>query len=179
METKRNNSELENLIKVSEKLPLKISNRIKEREMSAEEWIELHGSGTLRKNKRIGFAWQKHYWHERICYEFGYGFEMLPKTRITYNDPITEGDCSAITEAGWFIERYMSLSIFDDDLFEAKYIIAEYPDLDESLQYKRKEGIGIIVKQTSFNIPAGNIIFSIVAEFNRTNNSFNNAINPF
>lgn len=154
-------------------LPLSVFNRIRLRMMSAEEWIEEHASGTLRKNKRIGMAWKKQYWHERVCYEFGYTFEMLPRTRVVYNDANTEEDCSAITEAGWFIERYKNLSIFFEDIFEVKYLIIEEQD------GTRREGIGIIVKQTSFNLPEGNIIFAIVTEFDLVKKEFKDAKNPF
>jgi hypothetical protein len=160
----------ENLKKV---LPLSIFNRIRLRMMSAEDWIEEHASGTLRKNKRIGMAWKKQYWHERICWEFGYTFEMLPRTRVVYNDANTEEDCSPITEAGWFIERYKNFSIFSEDHFEVKYLIVEEQD------GTRREGIGIIVKQTSFNLPEGNIIFAIVTEFDLVKKEFKDARNPF
>lgn len=143
------------------RLPIGIRNRVKERFMSAEDWIEIHGSGTLRKNKRIGMAWQVQYRHERLAYEFGYGFESLPKTQVCYNDAISEGDCHPVTEAGWFIERYMTLSVFSEDCFEVKYLIVEERD------GSRREGIGIIVKQTSFDVPKGNIIFAIVAKYKK------------
>lgn len=154
-------------------LPKTIANRLHFRKMSAEEWIELHGSGTLRKNKRIGFAWKNQYLHERIAYEFGYAFEVLPRTRIVYNDAITEGDCHAITEAGWFMERYLNLSIFEEDKFEVKYIIAE--DADGT----RREGVGLICRETSFELPSDNILFAIVAEFDNKTKTWNSAKNPF
>ena len=134
--------------------------------MTAEVWVETHGSGTLRKNKRIGFAWMSQYWHERIAYEFGYAFEMLPRTRVCYNDAISEGDCHPITESGWFMERYMNLSIFSEDVWEAKYIIAE--DSDGT----RREGVGLICRQTSFVVPKGNVLFAIIAEFDNKTKKF-------
>jgi len=154
-------------------LPPPVLNRLALRMMTPELWVETHGSGTLRKNKRIGFAWMSQYWHERIAYEFGYAFEMLPRTRVVYNDAITEGDCHPITESGWFMERYMTLSIFPEDRFEVKYIIVE--DSDGT----RREGVGIIVKQTSFSIPEGNVLFAIVAEFDNNKKMFLPAKNPF
>lgn len=154
-------------------LPSSIARRVAMRKMSAEDWVEVYGSGTLRKNKRIGFAWRSQYWHERIAYEFGYAFEMLPRTRVVYNDAITEGDCHPITESGWFMERYITLSIFPEDKFEVKYIIVE--DSDGT----RREGVGIIVKQTSFYIPEGNVLFAIVAEFDNNKKMFLPAKNPF
>src|SRR5262249_9130124 len=49
--------------------------RVKLRLMSAEEFIEKHASGTLRKNKSLGMVWKQQYLAERCAYEFGWGFE--------------------------------------------------------------------------------------------------------
>lgn len=149
-----------------------IANRIKIRDMDMEEFINEHASGTLRKNKKIGFAFKDQYYKERICYEFGSGFEILPKSYIVFGDPFTEGDNHYITEAGWYIERYLALDIFDD-YFEAKYIIVTYKDGSQ------KEGIGIVVRETSAKwIPSGHIIFAIVSEFSKEKNQFINCTNP-
>ena len=151
-----------------------LSERLYIREMSADEFIEEKGSGTLRKNKRIGFAWRSQYLHERVCYEFGYGFEILPRTQVVCNDAITDGDCKPLTEAGWHIERYMSLNVFPEDYFEAKYLLVENRD------GSRKEGVGIIVRQTSAPwVPKGHIVFAIVAEHSKTLRNFRDARNPF
>lgn len=149
-----------------------VNKRNKNRNMDENDWIETHASGTLRKNKRIGFAYRSQYLAERIAYEFGYGFEIVPKTRVTFNDPISEGDCHAITEAGWHIERYMVNNIFGDYV-EAKYIHITYED-------SKKEGVGIIVRETSCEwIPKGHLVLAIVSEFNPIRNRWENAINPF
>lgn len=151
-----------------------LAERLYIREMPADEWIEEKGSGTLRKNKRIGFAWKSQYLHERVAYEFGYCFEALPKTQVTFNDPITDADCKPLTEAGWHIERYMSLKVFPEDRFETKYIQVE--DRDGS----RREGVGILVKQTSAPwVPRGYLVFAIVAEHSKTLKNFRDARNPF
>jgi hypothetical protein len=151
-----------------------LKERVYIREMPAEDWIDEKGSGTLRKNKRIGFAWKSQYLHERVAYEFGFAFEVMPKTQVTFNDPITEGDCKPLTEAGWHIERYMSLSVFPEDRFETKYIQVE--DRDGS----RREGVGIVVKQTSAPwIPKGHLVFAIVTEHSKTLKTFREAKNPF
>lgn len=151
-----------------------LAGRIKIREMPATAWVDEFASGTLRKNKRIGFAWNSQYLHERVAYEFGWTFEMLPRTQVIFNDPITEGDCKPLTEAGWFIERYKSLSVFPEDTFETKYILVENRD------GTRREGVGIVVTQTSaFWIPKGHIVFAIVAEHSKTLKNFRDARNPF
>lgn len=147
--------------------------RLAIRNLSEDEWIEKHGSGTLRKNKRIGFTYRTQYLAERVAYEFGYGFQILPRSQITFGDPITEGDCHSITECGWHIERYMELDIFGDKV-QAKYIHASFRD------ETKKEGVGIIVRETSAPwLPAGHIVFAIVAEFNPYTKEWEDAINPF
>jgi hypothetical protein len=147
--------------------------RVAIRNLSEEDWIEKHGSGTLRKNKRIGFTYRTQYLSERVAYEFGYGFEIVPRAQITFGDPITEGECPSLTEAGWHIERYLELDPFGD-YFEAKYIHASYRDNTQ------REGVGIIVRETSAPwLPAGHIVFSIVAEFDPAKKDWKHAINPF
>jgi hypothetical protein len=150
-----------------------IQNRVTIRQMSESDWIENHGSGTLRKNKRIGFTYRTQYLAERVAYEFGYGFQILPRSQVTFGDPISEENCSPLTEAGWHIERYMSLDIFGD-YFEAKYINASFRDGSQH------EGVGIIVRETSAAwIPSGHIVFSIITIFDPFKKIWNNAINPF
>ncbi len=144
------------------------------RSLSADDWIDAHASGTLRKNKRIGFTWRSQYLHERICYEFGFCFEILARSYVVFGDPITYGDCSFVTEAGWHIERYLTLSIFPEDYFETKYIEIEYPN------GQKKEGVGIIVRKTSATwVPSGHIVFAIVAEFDPIKNDWVKVSNPF
>jgi len=141
------------------------------RNMSEDDWIEKFASGTLRKNKRIGFFYRTQYIHERICYEFGPVFESMPRSYVTFGDAITEEDCHPITEAGYYMERYMSKSIFKEDYFEVKYLIVQYND------GSKKEGVGLVVRKTSCNwIPQGHLVFGIVAEFK--NNKWLEALNP-
>lgn len=170
METKKVSCTLHTL---SSTVGAGVIRRIQTRFMSDNEFIEKHASGTLRKNKQLGFAWKSQYLHERAAYEFGWGFAVAPRSHIQYGDAFTEGDCKPITEAGWHIERYINLSIFPEDYFEAKYITYEDANL-------KKEGIGIIVRETSASFfPDGHIVFAIVAEFNVKTNQFEPAINPF
>lgn len=151
-----------------------LKNRIDIRKMTQEDFIEKHGSGTLRKNKRIGFHWRSQYLEERVAYEFGWEFKMIPASRLTYNDPISEGDNHSVTEAGWHIERYLNMSVFPEDEFECKYIIVEFGD------GKREEGIGILVRRTSAPwIPAGHIVYAIVAKYDPAIGAFKRARNPF
>ena len=72
--------------------------------------MDLHASGTCRKNARLGFAYRQQLLHERVAWEFGYAFDTCPTSRITTGIPMTEGDCKPVTEAGWHIDRLLSLA---------------------------------------------------------------------
>lgn len=141
--------------------------------MDAETFIEQHASGTLRKNRRLGMVWREQYISERIAYEFGWIFQCLPRSRVTFGDAYTEGDEKAITEAGWHIERYIELSCFPEDRFETKYLTVEHKD------GTKREGIGIIVRETSAAfVPSGHIVFAIVAEYDTARACWLDAENP-
>lgn len=148
--------------------------RYQERHKPTKEWIEKHASGTLRKNKRIGFSWEKQYKEERVAWEFGWAFEMVHKTKINTGVPITEGDTKSVTEAGWHIERYMCHNIFNDNVYPA-YIVVD--DEDDN----KREGIGIIVEPSEdvHWIPNNAIIFALVAEYNNEKDEWEDAENPF
>jgi len=151
-----------------------LEKRLRIREMSAEDWIERYASGTLRKNKRLGMAWHSHYLTERVAFEFGWEFELQPRSRVTFGDAFTEGDVSAITEAGWHIDRYLELSIFPEDRLECKYLQVEYADGSKT------EGIGMVVRETSATwVGKGNLVFAIVAEFDPLAQAWQHAQNPF
>ena len=88
---------------------------------------------------------------------------------------MTEGDCSAITETGWHVDRLFRNWVFDEDIFELKYIVI-HSDEDGVI----KEGIGVIVKETSIQwIKPGDILFSLIAEFNTKTKTWVETTNPF
>lgn len=143
------------------------------RTMEAEAFIERHASGTLRKNRRLGMVWREQYLEERVAYEFGWEFQCLPRSRVTFGDAYTEGDTPSLTEAGWHIERYLELCPYPEDRFETKYINVEYKD------GRTREGIGLIVRQTSAAwIPAGHLVFAIVTEYDPVKKHWHEARNP-
>jgi hypothetical protein len=143
------------------------------RTMEAEAFVEKHASGTLRKNRRLGMVWREQYLEERVAYEFGWEFQCLPRSRVTFGDAYTEGDVSAITEAGWHIERYIELLPFPEDKLETKYVNVEYKD------GSTREGIGMIVRQTSAPwVPGGHIVFAIVAAYDPVKKAWHEAKNP-
>lgn len=158
-------------LKVSEGFP---SNILNVRNMTEDEFIENHGSGSLRKAKKLGTAYKALYKEERVAYDFGWEFKVLPNSRITYNDAIAEGDCSAFTESCWHAERYLQKNPFEDDIFELKYLIVEE---SETCRY---EGIGLFCKQTNASyIGDGNTLFCIIAEYNTKTHEWEEARNPF
>lgn len=140
--------------------------------LSEDKFIEFHGSGTLNKNKRVGFKWRGQYMHERVAFEFGYHWEILASTRITFGEPITEADNKSVTETGWYVDRYLNHLVFDEDKFYLSYIIADYGS-------HKREGIGLICKETSARwIRPNSIVFCIIAEYDTFNCEYKPAINP-
>lgn len=145
--------------------------RVKIREMSMEAFIEQKASGTLRKNQSIGMNVFSHALAERVAYEFGYGFETCPARFVTYGEARSEGDCKALTEVGWFVERYKSVCLYPDDEVEVKYIIVEINGI-------RREGVGMILKTSCSWLPNSFIVFAIIAEYNTISHDYNPAVNP-
>ncbi len=142
------------------------------RRMTDEEFIERHASGTLRKNRRLGFAWKSQYLEERTAFEFGWSFQCLPKSRVTFGDAITESDSRPITEAGWVMDRFLARHPFPEDRFQVKYIKVDKADTTV------QEGIGLIVFETSAPfVPAGNVVFAIVAEYDPVARDFRARLN--
>lgn len=149
-----------------------LKKRLDVRFMKDDEFIEKHASGTLRKNRRLGMAWRKQYLQERVAYEFGWVFECLPRSYVTFGDANSEADSRAVTEAGWHMERYVEMSIFPEDTFQAKYIMVDHDNA-------HREGIGLICRQTSAPfIPDGHIVFAIVAPYDVVKRGFKRARNP-
>lgn len=158
-------------------LVLSIGHTNEVRSMSEDQWIDQHASGTLRKNKRLGFAYRDQYIHERVCFEFGSSFEFLPATRVTIGQPITDPDCGPVTEAGWNIDRYITRSklIARDDQFMACYLIISYAN------GKKREGIGLFCKQTTatfLGIEKNCCLVAIVTEYCPTQQKYLPCENP-
>lgn len=132
-------------------------------------------SGTLKKNARIGFRHFDQLQHEAIAQTLGWGFEIIPTTYITFNDAITEGDCHAITEVGWHVDRLLNIHPFDEDVFELKYIIIT--DKDGNID---RQGIGVILKETSIQwISTSSLCFALLTEYDNVNKKWSNCVNPF
>jgi hypothetical protein len=145
--------------------------RRKLRELTREAFIEKYGSGTLRKSERLGFNVQDVYLRERAQLEFGYGFEVVARSRVTYTD-IKLVSCAAMTELGWHAERMIEMRPFESDVFMCKTFEVEYAD------GRKREGAGILVGETSAAwVPQGNMVLAIVTE--RHNGAYEAAINPF
>lgn len=147
--------------------------RLRSRMMPMEEFIEEKGSGTLRKNSRIGMNTKSHAMVERCAYEFGYAWEVCMERSLTWGEPRSEGDSHPLTEVGWHVERYAAMCLFPGDEVECKYLIREDPD------GTRREGIGMILRKTSAPwVPAGYAVFCIIAEYDQILHDFGKAVNP-
>ena len=132
---------------------MKLNERILSiRTMSNDEFINKHGSGTLRDNKELGFVHSIQCLSERLAYTFGYGFEAFKPDKVLFNKSISECDESAYTIAGRWFKAYNAKKIFEEDHFEIKYVAIK--DSQGSIEW---EGIGIIVRETSANFIPNNI----------------------
>lgn len=153
---------------------------VKMRETSLNEWLKTPEladrlSGTLKKNARIGFKYYNQLEHEALCQVLGYGFESIPTTYITFNDAITEGDCHSLTEVGWHFDRLLSINIFPEDFFELKYINIQ--DIHGNIE---RQGVGIIVRSTSIQwVRKGQMVFSLLTEYDANKKVWTDCINPF
>lgn len=138
------------------------------REMSMNDWITKYGSGTLQKSRKLGFDIYDKYLEERVKFEFGFGFEILPKSYLTISD-IKLVSASALTELGWHLERMIEIRPYDSDWFIGKYIQLGKDD---------RQGACILLKESSASwIPKGMMIFAMVAPF--SDGKYLEAINPF
>lgn len=150
------------------------------RMISPAQWLEHDQlknflSGTVKKNALIGFKVVRQLRGEAIAQTLGWGFEIYPTSYITFNDALSEGDCSAITESGWHIHRMINIRPFSEDVFETKYICVH--DSEGRIE---KQGVGVVVKQTSVQwIGSGNLCFAILAEYDPKTKTFNECENPF
>jgi hypothetical protein len=167
-------------ITISKNISKGLDLQILMRETPLLKWFEILDlnnrlSGTLKKNSKIGFKCKSQLLHEAICQTLGWGFESIPCSYLTFNDPVSEGDCKSITEVGWHFDRLLCISIFPEDNFELKYINIQ----DEKGNIIR-QGIGIIVKETSVQwIPNGHLVFCLLTEYDNIKNTWSDCINPF
>ncbi len=149
-----------------------MAQRVAMREMGMEEFTETRGSGTLRKNKRIGMNVASHALDERVAYEFGYPFQACPERFVTWGEPRSEENCKPLTEVGWHVERYASMCLFPGDEMACKYIIVEKDGV-------RTEGVGIVIRKTSVPwLPKGYMVFCIITEYSPIRHNFLDAVNP-
>lgn len=142
------------------------------RGMSKGEFIENHGSGTLRKASKLGIKHNELYWSERIAYDFGWEFEKTQASRVTIGEALVEGDNKSSTEFGWFAERYLGSRVFPEDVLKPCFIQVEIDGV-------KREGNGLFVEQTSLDIPEGIAIFAIIAEYDTEKKEWCHARNPF
>lgn len=154
--------------------------RDKMRKTPLNEWltdVELSDrlSGTVRKNSRLGFKYLDQLRVEALAQTLGWIFESIPSTYVTLGEPISEGDCKAITEVGWHADRLISLNPYEEDIYTLKYIIVQ----DAECNVER-EGLGLVLEQTSIQwIGAGRICFALLTEYNKETRKWSECENPF
>lgn len=154
----------------SKSLPQRI---VEKRTMSNADFIEIHGSGTLRDNKNLGFVWSIQGLSERVAYTFGYGFGAFKSHNVVFNDSISECDETAYTMAGRWFKAYQAKKLFEEDYFEIKYVIIK-DDTDKKVW----EGIGVIVRETSATfIPDNTIIIARIARFDPVKQAWEQPVN--
>lgn len=143
------------------------------RELSMEDFIQKYSSGTLRDSVEYDTGFINIYRHERICWEFGSGFECIPATNILFNTVIAEWDCSEYREALYFFKRMKVRRVFQEDQYEFKYIHITERD------GKVREVAGIVVKQTTCTwIPKGHLIVAIVSVYDKAKETWSHVENP-
>jgi hypothetical protein len=153
-----------------------LAKRVALRTMTREQFINEHGSGTLRKNTKLGMDNSRQYLDERAAYEFGWGFEARPSKQVTLGQAITESDCHALTEVGWHAERYLNHLLFPGDEAQVAYITIEVCG-------ERREGVGIVITKTSawwlrVDPHTDVTVFAIIAEWDPKTKDWKEAINP-
>lgn len=154
----------------SKELPKRI---IDSRTMSNTQFIEEHGSGTLRDNKNIGFTWSIQCMSERVAYTFGYGFSIFKSHQVTFNNSISECDEKAYTLAGRWFKAYNAKKLFTEDHFELKYVI-----IKDECGKTQWEGIAVVVTQTSATfIPNNTIVLGLICQFNEAKQSWETPVN--
>lgn len=151
-----------------------LPNRIIEpRLMKNGDFINEHGSGTLRDNKELGFVWSLQCLSERLAYTFGYGFSAFKAHLVMFNDSISECDEKAYTLAGRWFKAYNAKKLFSEDYFEVKY--AAIYDESRVLQW---EGIVVIVRETSANfIPQNTMVLAKVTEYQSSKGAWTPPVN--
>lgn len=127
------------------------------RNLSKLEWIERHGSGTLRHAVGLGCAVGTLYLEERVAFTFGRYFSAIPASRIRTGKPFAEGDCHEFTEGCWNIRRRIAESPEEDKYSGALSLhISHKGDIVE-------EGLGIILENPPPWVPEGQVVYCIVS----------------
>lgn len=139
-----------------------------------DPWLSARLSGTVKKNAALNMKVTDQLRGEALAQTLGWTWESVQSSLLNFNDAISEGDCHAITEAGWFADRYIQLKHFAEDHFEMKYIIVD----DHAGE--RKEGVGLICRQTNIQwIQPGSIVFCFLTLWDPFNKEWSEAQNPF
>ncbi len=132
-------------------------------------------SGTLKKGLRHKGLGRQLLFEETIAQVFGWRFEILPASYVTFGEILLEGDCPPITEFYWHLDRMIAFNRFDEDLYSGKYVIISNQDSTE-----KREGLAIVLDQTSCQwIPDNNVVLALIAEYDPKTKCWGECHNPF
>ena len=144
------------------------------RTMPEDKWIEQYGSTKVRKAKRLGAKYKQKYLKERVAFEFGFNWQIIPASRVLFGDVNSDDESQHMTEALWLTDCYIAKQVFVCDQFEFKYIYITNSDETET------EGVGMICRQATNCpwIPDGYILYWIQAEYDKAKGEYKENINP-
>ncbi len=112
---------------------------------------------------------------EAIAQVLGWEFKTIPSSYVTTGIPMAEGDCPAITEFGWHLDRIQAFGIWGADKYQAGWInVTNQEGIVEAA------GLAIMLVETDISwIPNGNLVYAMIAEYDPKTKSWSETKNPF
>lgn len=150
-----------------------LAERVRIRQLSMDDFVCEFASGTCWKNSAVGMLTRDHSLSDRVHFEFGAGFRLVPLSRVQVGYARSEPDCGPLTESGWYAMRYQSWSCFPGD--ECRTLYATVANDDDS----KTEGVALFVTKTSASwVPAGHAIVAFVTTVDPASHNYRPAENP-
>lgn len=160
--------------KIFEKFPEKTASKLRRHfTMSAAEWVDKYATGHLQDLKEMGAKWHSEYLEERCAMDYGYGFRVVPRTKIKTGPPVAEGDSVGHTTLVHLTHRLNLRDIFGDNYKPVYLNVQESP-------LTHIEGLGIVVEHTVRPswLPEDFVIVSMVAECDTQKHEWKAPVNP-
>lgn len=141
------------------------------RSLDDAAWVGAYGSGTLKYAREAGVSWRQMYLAERCAWEFGHGFELVPRSRVEFGDALADGDCPAFTETLWHFRRQRDTRLLPGERIELKSLVVSGED-------GPRRGLAIVLRDVCAPwLPGGHLGFALVAVVG-TDGKYGHAINP-